>query len=97
MAAAYRQSDMTRGHPPCFPPTPAQAGSPDVFTNGRMQMRVGDPCVVHGVYPCTPHVPTMARGSSSVFVNKKPACRVGDPTNCGDGAAVGSGNVFIGG
>ncbi len=99
MPAAYRVTDMTGGHPHCYPPTPAQMGSPTVFTNNLMQMRVGDPCIVHGACcnPCPPHPPMMAKGSGTVFVNGMPACRIGDATNCGDKAAAGSPTVFIGG
>jgi len=99
MAAAYRQTDMTTAHPHCYPPTTAQTGSPDVYTNGLQQMRLQDPCVIHGACgnPCPPHVPKMAAGSGTVYVNGKPACRVGDACHCGSAAAAGSPNVFIGG
>jgi len=96
MAAAFRQTDMLTAHPHCYPPTVAQTGSPDVYTNMLQQMRVGDPGVIHGAH-CPPHQPKMVAGSGTVYVNGKPACRVGDAAHCGSKAGAGSGNVFIGG
>lgn len=68
-------------------------GSPNVFTNGSPQVRVGDSVASHGKCPhCSP---VMSSGSGSVFVNGIPACRSGDSATCGH-TASGSGDVFIG-
>jgi uncharacterized Zn-binding protein involved in type VI secretion len=99
MPNAFRQGDATTGHACHFPPTVAQKGSPDVKTNGRDQMRVTDPCITHACpagHPA-PHPPIMSTGSSTVFVDGLKACRIGDSAGCGDKAAAGSPDVYIGG
>ena len=98
MPPAHRRGDIGSGHACHFPPTPATGGSPDVYTNGRNQMRVGDAYVPH---PCVvghapPHKRALAQGSATVFVNGQPAGRQGDAIDCGGAAQTASGNVFIG-
>lgn len=68
-------------------------GSPDVFTNGKEQVRLGDKVKGHGKGPHS--APTMAVGSGNVLVNGKPAVRAGDAATCGHPAGMGSGNVLI--
>lgn len=95
MAAAVRLGDLSTGHD-CHPPVTANQGSDDVFVNGRPLHRVGDTWNPHACGG-PPHVPVSVEGSSSVFINGKPAVRVGDMSDCGQAAAEGSDNVFIGG
>jgi len=83
MPAATRLGDSDTGG------AAMSGASPDVFTNGRGQGRIGDPYAAHGS--------ALAGGSSTVYVNGKGAGRVGDPVSCGDRAADGSSNVFMGG
>ena len=98
MPPAHRRGDIGSGHGCHFPPTPATGGSPDVYTNGRKQMRVGDAYVPHGcvVGHAPPHARALAEGSATVFVNGKPAGRKGDAIDCGGNAQTASGDVFIG-
>lgn len=98
MPAVVRVGDMSTGHQHCYPPTPAAAGSSDVYVNGIPAVRFGDAWTVHGA--CKDHAPhngNSSSGSSSVFVNGKPLCRIGDAISCGDTMAAGSPNVFAGG
>ena len=77
---------------------PATSGSPNVFTNGRSALRIGDPGVHSSC--CGPNTWNCSGGSGSVFINGKPAVRKGDSTShCGGGGHMiqGSGDVFIGG
>ncbi|MBQ9365062.1 MAG: PAAR domain-containing protein [Schwartzia sp.] len=73
------------------------SGSPDVNINGRGAGRVGDSYAAHGCPAHPPHTGVIASGSGTVFINGRQAGRIGDPVSCGGNAAVGSGNVFIGG
>jgi uncharacterized Zn-binding protein involved in type VI secretion len=68
-------------------------GSPDVLTNGKGAVRVGDPVAYHGRSPHSS--PVMATGSTTVFINGKPACKAGDVATCGHQAG-GSTDVEIG-
>lgn len=68
-------------------------GSPDVFTNNKPTVRIGDAVAGHGRGP---HAgPVMAAGSGNVFTNNIPTSREGDPATCGH-PATGSGDVFAG-
>ena len=61
---------------------PATAGSPDVFTNNKPSLRVGDPGV-HAAC-CGPNTWTAAVGSSTVLINNLAAHRLNDmDTHCG--------------
>ena len=75
MPPAHRKSDLGSGHGCHFPPSAAVGGSPDVFVNGRPQMRVGDAYAAHGCPSCPEpaHGRALAQGSSTVFVNGRPA------------------------
>jgi uncharacterized Zn-binding protein involved in type VI secretion len=95
MPKATRKGDIGSGHG-CFPPSSAIEGSPDVFINGKLAVRVGDAFAAHGCGKCAPHGRNAAQGSATVNINGKPSVRVGDAINCGGSAATGSGNVFIG-
>ncbi|MBO0664122.1 PAAR domain-containing protein [Jiella sp. MQZ9-1] len=80
MPPAHRQGDIGSGHGCHFPPSAATGGSPDVFTNGRPQMRVGD---TYAPRSCVaghagPHGRALAQGSASVFINGRKAGRLGD-------------------
>lgn len=84
----HRLGDKTEGHGDA-PPTTAEEASDDVFVNGKPVVRQGDPIVPHthaGVY----------MGEGTVYVNGRPAQVVGSETSCGDKAAEGSEDVFIG-
>jgi uncharacterized Zn-binding protein involved in type VI secretion len=88
------------GCPVCPHPVkgPAIMGSPNVFVNKMMAMRVGDPGL-HMVC-CDGNNWKVASGSGTVFINNKPAARIGDSTShCGGSGKVikGSPNVFTGG
>lgn len=100
MPKATRLFDLGSGHDCHFPPTPAIAASPNVFTNSIPAVRQGDAYAPHPCPVCAPLVPhprSLAQGSSTVFINGKPAGRVGDDISCGGSAMIGSGDVFIGG
>lgn len=92
MPDASRKGDMCNGHS-CFPPTPAIAGSPDVFIDKIPALRQGDAVAPHGCKDCPPHGRSVAAGSPTVFVNGKPLARVGDGIDCGGDVAVGSGTT----
>ncbi|QJT71161.1 baseplate puncturing device [Vibrio phage vB_VcorM_GR11A] len=97
MPPATRVGDNCTGHG-SFGPRPYSAGSPNVFTNGRAAIRMGDPLVPHGSpSPSPPHGGSAAAGSSTVFINSQPAIRIGDPITCGSGTAQGSPTVNMGG
>jgi uncharacterized Zn-binding protein involved in type VI secretion len=90
---AFRQGDLTTGHPP-FAPVQAVQFSRDVKVNGKPAVRQGDKFEKH----CSKggcHVGA-ATGSQTVFVNGKPMARTGDPLTCGDKAGKGSSNVLVG-
>lgn len=77
---------------------PAIAGSPNVMTNNRPSLRVGD----NGVHAacCGPNTWIAQQGSGTVMINNKPAHRLGDTDiHCGGiGRMVeGSNNVVTGG
>lgn len=55
MPGAVRLSDMSTGHPHCYPATPAVGASQNVIVNGRGQNRVGDAWQTHGA--CEDHKP----------------------------------------
>ena len=96
MPAAHRLGDVNTGHDAC-PPTPLSSASSNVITNGVGQGRLNDSYSPHGCPAHPPHSGVVASASSTVFVNGRGAARVGDSVSCGGSAAVGSGNVFIGG
>jgi uncharacterized Zn-binding protein involved in type VI secretion len=68
-------------------------GSPDVFTNNKPTVRVGDAVAGHGrgIHAG----PVMAAGSGNVFTNGISTSRAGDSATCGH-PATGSGDVFAG-
>jgi uncharacterized Zn-binding protein involved in type VI secretion len=77
---------------------PAVGGSPDVFTNSRPSLRVGDPGV-HAAC-CGPNTWECQAGSGTVFINNKKAHRLGDADkHCGGSGNLieGSSNVITGG
>ncbi len=94
--AVCRLGDSSTGHGD-FPPRSNDAGSPNVFINGKPAHRQGDHWVVHCNPRPTCHDGVLSGGSSTVFVNGKPLARVGDAISCGDRVAQGSPNVFAGG
>jgi uncharacterized Zn-binding protein involved in type VI secretion len=97
MPGVVRVGDGHAGHasptPNPFHQTSYASGSPDVFTNGKATVRVGD---------ATGCGDPAASGSPTVFVNGIPVHRLGDGTG-GHGswvpnsAASCSGNVFANG
>lgn len=77
---------------------PAISGSPNVLTNQRPAIRLGDPGV-HAAC-CGPNQWTASQGSPTVFINNKAAVRQGDQTtHCGGAGRIteGSSNVMFGG
>ena len=95
---AARLGDIGSGHGCHFPPTPAIAGSPNIFINNKPAVRQGDAYAPHGCSPCPSpsHGRALAAGSPTVNFNNKQAGRVGDPIDCGGADTTGSPNVFIG-
>lgn len=91
----HRAGDATTGHG-CWPPTTPATFSGDVFANGRGVARQGDAIVPH----TCPSIPETHGGSytesRSVFVNGRPAQAIGSPVSCGDRAAAGSPDVWVG-
>lgn len=96
MPRATRLGDNCTGHDAC-PPRPIISASPNVYTNGIAQARIGDAYAAHGCIDHPPHGAVLASGSATVFVNGIAAGRIGDAVSCGGNAAQGSANVFIGG
>jgi uncharacterized Zn-binding protein involved in type VI secretion len=77
---------------------PSISASPNVFTNKRPTMRVGDPGI-HAAC-CGPNMWNAKAGSGTVFVNGKSSHRLNDATmHCGGfGTTIeGSGDVITGG
>lgn len=66
-------------------------GSPNVFTGGPPQARMGDMCV------CVGPPDAIAIGSATVLVNNMMAARMGDMTIHGGSIVVGLPTVLIGG
>jgi len=88
------------GCPACPHPCigPAIAGSPNVHTNKRPSLRIGDPGIHFAC--CGPNTWTAAAGSGTVFMNNIKAHRLGDrDTHCGGSGQLieGSNNVIVGG
>lgn len=94
MPAGARFGDVCTGHDG-FEPRTCDAGSPDVFINGKGANRVGDHWVTHCDHT-TCHDSTLATGSSTIFINGIAAGRVGDLIACGSAIAQGSSDTFFG-
>lgn len=92
---ATRLGDNCSGHDLC-PPRPLIEGSPNVYTNGRAQGRIGDNYAAHGCIEHPLHGGVLVTGSRTVYINGKQAGRIGDAVSCGSVAAEGSPNVYIG-
>jgi hypothetical protein len=88
-----RMGDFSLGHDG-FPPKRAIEGSPDVITNNRPTVRVGDAWDVHCKIGAGCHGSVGIAGAPHVFANNKHVMRVGDPLDDGDKANEGSPNVF---
>lgn len=83
----------------CDATTVTQAGSGNVFVNGKGACRKGDAIKIHTILAgtsCVPHSAQINAGSGSVFVNGIPIARKGDSADAGN-ISSGSGNVFAGG
>ena len=83
----------------CDSSTVTQAGSGNVFVNGKGACRKGDIIQIHTIpsgSSCVPHTAKINNGSGSVFVNGIPVARNGDSADVGN-ISSGSGNVFAGG
>ena len=97
MPPASRVSDIALGHG-SFPPSPATAGSGDVFSCSLAQHRVGDAIAPHGrPSPSPPHPRAAASGSGTVMTNSKGSVRIGDSVDCGGMLGKGCGTVIMGG
>lgn len=66
-------------------------GSSNVFFEGKMACRQGDPLQCN-----SPSVDSVAKGSGSVFINGSPAARMQDPTAHGGQITEGASSIFIG-
>lgn len=92
-----RVGDIALGHG-SFGPTPAIAGSGDVFACGPAVHRQGDAILLHpSPSPSPPHGRSAASGSTTVFTNSKPTVRIGDSVDCGGSLAMGCNTVLVGG
>ena len=92
-----RVGDIALGHG-SFPPTPAIAGSSDVFACGPAVHRKGDAILLHpSPSPSPPHPRAASSGSGTVFTNSKPTVRIGDSVDCGGSLAQGCATVLVGG
>ena len=92
---AGRVPDLNTGHAPCFAPTLALTGSPNVFANSLPAHRMGD---LHIPHPCPgspPHMVIQALGCSRVFANSLMWAGVGHPQACMSVLLTGSPNVFV--
>ena len=97
MPPASRIGDTASGHE-SFPSTLASQGSPDVFTCGPPQHRLGDAIISHGSpSPSPPHARAAGCGSGTVFTNSRPTVRIGDCVDCGGMLVTGCGTVLVGG
>lgn len=97
MPPVSRVGDIALGHG-SFPPTPATAGSPNVFACGPAVHRQGDAIAPHGSpSPSPPHGRSASSGSTTVFTNSKPTVRIGDSADCGGSLAMGCATILIGG
>ncbi len=89
------------GCPACPHPNPigpAIVGSPDVLTNTRPSVRVGD-MGMHAAC-CNTNIWKATKGSGTVFINNKAAHRINDADeHCGGNGQMttGSDNVIVGG
>lgn len=93
-----RVGDVTSGHGK-YPPQFANAGSPDVFINGKPVMRAFDDWDGHSCSsPNCYHDGTVVFvRNKTVFVNDLPMVTVGDALDCGSVCGEGSPDVFVGG
>ena len=91
MPQVTRLGDLCTGHA-CWPARPSIEGSPNVFTNNKETVRVGDLYIVHCCAgDC--HVGHLLHGSPNVYANNKQVGRITDPIDCGSLVAQGSPNV----
>lgn len=91
----HRETDLTTGHDCWLPEVPA-SWSPDVTANGLGVVRQTDARVPH----TCPSIPE-THGASyidtrGVTANGLPIQVIGSPLDCGDFAAEGSPDVFMG-
>lgn len=93
MPKVTRVTDICSGHG-CFPPSPAIAGSGNVFVNGLAVHRQGDALQPHGCPKCPPHGRASSGGSPSVYINGKPVVRLGDAIDCGGSFSTASPDVY---
>lgn len=89
------KGNMSTGHPPGFPPTPAVQASTKVFAAKKPIVRQGDKYKVH-CFNGSCHVPTVVKASSKVFIQGKGCTRLGDKLSCGDTASGGISKVRAG-
>ncbi len=92
-----RVTDIGMGHG-SFPPSPAIAGSGNVFAGSLPVFRKGDPLMPHpSPSPSPPHPRALQKGSSTVKTNNLDTGRIGDPIDCGGFMVQGLGTVLVGG
>lgn len=91
----HREGDLTTGHD-CWLPEVPETYSEDVFVNGKRVVRQGDARVPH-LCPAIPEIHGATYiDSRSVYVNGRPVQVIGSPLDCGDTAAEGSPDVWVG-
>lgn len=97
MPPVSRVGDIALGHG-SFPPTPATAGSGDVFAGGPPVHRKGDAILLHpSPSPSPPHPRSASSGSTTVFTNSLGTARIGDSVDCGGMLVQGLATVIVGG
>lgn len=91
----HRDTDLTTGHD-CWPPTVPATFSETVSANGLAVVRKDDAIVPH-TCPIIPEThDDMYVDERSVSVDGRPVQVIGSPVACGDAAAEGSPDVWIG-
>ena len=97
MPPVLRIFDPCTPHPPCYLPSIAILGSPNVLVNCLPAHRQGDLWLPHFCpIPAPPCVGTLQIGLPTVLVNGKMLGRLGDPISCKPIPIMGSPNVLAG-
>ena len=89
-------TDTCDGNCPANTPNVSQTSSPDVYTEGLLNVRQTDVFQPHAAVDPHPGRKVVS-GSSTVFVNGLQIARIGDPIDCGAKIQQGASTVFAGG
>lgn len=98
MPALCRDKDIAMTGHSCTVLCPIIARPSQVFVNGKLVARPGDPLAPHTIRvkkKCVGHSAKINKGSSTVFAHGIPVARVGDSADRGE-MRKGSPNVFVG-